>query len=235
MSTYKTTGIILKRIDYSEADRIYTILTPEGKVSAIAKGVRRLRAKLASHLELFSEIELMLAKGKNLDVITSARIKDNHSLSEDYERLRRGFLFLEMADKLSDTKETGEVYECLREGILALVDYNPEAVELAYKLRLLSVLGQSPQLDTTFDTNRKVEAGNHYNMDLVHGGLVEASGAPRGRLSPEAVKLWRLCLSREMREVVKISGIEEAARSSLPVCDSFYEYLYDIRFKAAEM
>ncbi|MEX0934602.1 MAG: DNA repair protein RecO, partial [Candidatus Saccharimonadales bacterium] len=95
-SSYKTNGIILSRRDYQEADRIYTIITPERKVSAIAKGVRKSNAKLASHLDLFAVIELMFAKGKSLDIITSARTITHVDISDDYDKLQTGFLFLEM-------------------------------------------------------------------------------------------------------------------------------------------
>lgn len=106
MPSYKTIGIILRRTNYGDADRIYTFITPaHGKVEGIAKGVRRMKAKLGSHLELFSVIELMLAKGKNLDVITSARARDSwDNLTKDYERVRRAFLFCEMVNKLTRTR-----------------------------------------------------------------------------------------------------------------------------------
>lgn len=232
MSTYKTTGIILRRRDYGEADRIFTILTPEGKVSAIAKGVRRIRAKLASHLEVFNEIDLMFARGKNLDVVTSARTCAQYALSNDYERLRTGFLFLEMADKLSDQKETEDIYLCLREALSVLESQHPKVVELAFKLKLLDVLGQRPQLETTFDSNQPVHAGTPYNFDLSHGGLLESNQEDSNALSPEAVKLWRLCLRYDISEVVKISGSQQAATDSLGVCNRFYEYMYNSRFTA---
>ncbi len=232
MSTYKTTGIILRRRDYGEADRIYTILTLEGKVSAIAKGVRRIRAKLASHLEVFSEIDLMFARGKNLDVVTSARTCTQYSLSHDYERLRTGFLFLEMADKLSDQKETENIYLCLREGLSVLETQQPKVVELAFKLKLLDVLGQKPQLETTFDSNQPVRADTSYNFDMSHGGLVEGSGEKSNSLSPEAVKLWRLCLRYNISDLARISGSQQAAIDSICICDRFYEYMYNFRFTA---
>lgn len=235
MATYKTTGIILRRHNYGEADRIYTIMTPDGKVSAIAKGVRRIRAKLASHLEVFTEIELMLAKGKNLDVITSARTHTQYALSRDYDRLRTGFLFLEMADKLSDKQQTGEVYACLREGIDALAECHPHVVELAFKLKLLTVLGQTPQTETAFDTERPLQIGTSYYFDFSRGGFSESQGHESTLLSPEAVKLWRICLRHAIHDSAKIKGVQDAASESLAVCDQFYAYMYDIRFKAKDI
>lgn len=235
MNTYKTTGIILRRHDYAEADRIYTILTPEGKVSAIAKSVRRIRAKLASHLELLTVIDLMLAPGKRLDVITSARITERYELTHDYERLWRGFLYLEMADKLTSEQQTQEVYECLYSGLTALAsDAEPVAAELAFKLRLLDALGRRPELNNVLDSGEQPREDIPYGFDRERGGLVASSGSP-DRLSPEALKLWRLCLRTDPVQAVRIGGTAGPARESISVCNRFYDYLFDVSFKATEI
>ena len=43
----RTFGYVLRRTNYGEADRILNIITPSGKISAIAKGVRKEKSKLA--------------------------------------------------------------------------------------------------------------------------------------------------------------------------------------------
>ncbi|HRQ86596.1 MAG TPA: recombination protein O N-terminal domain-containing protein, partial [Candidatus Saccharibacteria bacterium] len=47
MKTERTRAIILRRTNYGEADRILQLLTPEGRKSAIARGVRKEKSKLA--------------------------------------------------------------------------------------------------------------------------------------------------------------------------------------------
>jgi len=70
---YKTHAIVLKRINLGEADKILTLYTPNlGKLSAIAKGVRRPKSKMGGHLELLTHCSLMLARGQNLDIITQS-------------------------------------------------------------------------------------------------------------------------------------------------------------------
>jgi DNA repair protein RecO (recombination protein O) len=235
MATYKTTGIILRRHNYGEADRIYTILTPDGKISAIAKSVRRIRAKLASHLEVFTTIDFMLAEGKNLDVITGARARDQYPLSVDYQRLRTGFLFLEMADKLSQQQETEEIYACLREGLDALAIHPPPAVELAFKLRLLYALGQQPDVEVTCDSRKPLQPGATYYFDVTQGGVVEGATQAGAALTPAAVKLWRVCLRSGIHQSAGITGAQAAAEESLRICDQFYEYMYGMHFKAADI
>lgn len=73
MRTYKTKGIILSRRNFSESDRILTILTKyHGKITAIAKGVRRIKSKKAAHLDQLAYSSLVLAKGRELDLILEA-------------------------------------------------------------------------------------------------------------------------------------------------------------------
>ncbi|MFA6492884.1 MAG: DNA repair protein RecO, partial [Patescibacteria group bacterium] len=70
---YKTRGIILKRTNLNEADRILTIFTENnGRIKAVAKGIRKTLSKLAGHLELFCLTDFVIAEGRNLDTITAA-------------------------------------------------------------------------------------------------------------------------------------------------------------------
>src|SRR5438045_828289 len=104
MAFYKTTGIVLRRMNLGEADRIITILTRDhGKVRAVAKGVRRIKSRMAGHLELFGAVELMFAEGRNLDIITSARLmRSAELLSDTPKTLGYAFLLTEMLDRLID-------------------------------------------------------------------------------------------------------------------------------------
>lgn len=71
--TYKTRGIVLRKTKLAEKDLIVTVLDESGSlVRAVAKGARRPGGSYAARLELFSAVDLMLAQGRNLDVITSA-------------------------------------------------------------------------------------------------------------------------------------------------------------------
>src|SRR5437667_11388188 len=73
LGTYRDRAVVLRKLDYGEADRIYTLLTrSHGKVGAIAKGVRKSTSRLAAALQLFARIDVLLASGRNLDVIAQA-------------------------------------------------------------------------------------------------------------------------------------------------------------------
>ncbi len=70
---YRTDSVVLRRQDLGEADRIVTIFTPGyGKLRAVAKGVRKPSSRKAGHLEPLARSNLLIAKGRELDIITQA-------------------------------------------------------------------------------------------------------------------------------------------------------------------
>src|SRR5918992_2041651 len=73
---WKTRAIVLSHFDLGEADRIVTLLTPEvGKVRAIAKGVRRQKSRIGGSVEPFAELDIVLARGRNLDIVTQVSVR----------------------------------------------------------------------------------------------------------------------------------------------------------------
>ena len=75
MRTYKTLALIIKRTNFSEADRILTVFTKDqGKIRVLAKGVRRITSKRGGNVELFNLTEITLHEGKNFDLLTEAQV-----------------------------------------------------------------------------------------------------------------------------------------------------------------
>src|SRR5215470_16029827 len=79
---YRIEAVIVRRSDFGEADRLLTIITPQGKRRVVAKGARKTNSRLAGHIELFTHTTLLLAVGRNLDIVTQSAIL--HS----FDRLR---------------------------------------------------------------------------------------------------------------------------------------------------
>ena len=147
---YRTEAIILRRSDYGEADRILTLYTPRfGKRRAIAKGVRKTTSRLAGHIELFTRVQLMLAEGRNLDIVTQAQIiAPYRDLRLDLERISYAYYIAELLDKLT-TDEEGQspAYALLAETLDALdTAPRPELAVRRFELRLLTLIGYRPYL-----------------------------------------------------------------------------------------
>jgi len=110
---YDTEGVVLRRTDFGEADRILTIFTPaHGKVRAIAKGVRRTTSRKAGHLELFTRTQLLLATGRELDIVTQAEARERlESLTRDVWRGAAAWYITELIDRfLADADPHPRLY-----------------------------------------------------------------------------------------------------------------------------
>src|SRR3546814_9324179 len=104
MPLYRAEAVVLRTHKLGEADRIISLLTREhGLVRAVAKGVRRTTSRWGSRLEPFTHVDLQLAEGRNLDVITQAETIDQFSsrLGMDYERYTAGTGMPEPAERLA--------------------------------------------------------------------------------------------------------------------------------------
>jgi DNA repair protein RecO (recombination protein O) len=229
MPTYQTNGIVIGRTNFAEADRIIRFLTPEhGKVSAVAKGVRRIKSRAAGHLELFGEVSLMLASGRNLDVVTSARlIWYPHNVSQTYDRLGLAFLMAKAVDKLTEPGHAQpKLYALLKEGLETVDQTEPGPLpELWFKLRLLEVLGYRPELASCLTCGRHQEDLT-YSFDAERGGIVCQDDRTAGALpiSTRAIKLWRLSSDYGFAAVSQITDAKSLAADTLASCDAFYEF-----------
>lgn len=147
---YRTEAVILRRMDYGEADRILTLYTPHyGKLRVIAKGVRKMTSRLAGHLELFMRTQLMLATGRTFDVVTSAQIIEPYKqLHEDLNRVSHAYYVAELLDKLTvDDEENRPAYDLLVVALRALDQTTvPDLVVRYYELHLLGFMGYRPHL-----------------------------------------------------------------------------------------
>jgi DNA repair protein RecO (recombination protein O) len=228
MPTYQTTGFVLKRHNFGEADRIITFFTNDrGKVRAVAKGVRRITSKFGGHLEVFGEVQLMLAVGKNLDVVTSARLQQGfENLSQNYSALSYAYLIGDMTDKLTvEDQALPVVYKLLAECFGRLeAGEGDDLFELYFKLRLLDALGYRPELDDCVVCGQAGQGDYQFSDEL--GGVLHMrckSGVATA-ISLNQIKLWRLIYHNPLSQIRKLGGVEKAAGEGLGLCDRFYEF-----------
>lgn len=150
MRTYKTEGIILKRSNYGEADRILTVFTKHyGKIKVLAKGVRRIKSRRGPNVELFNWVTLFLHKGKNFDLLSEAEVKNSFPcLKRDLCKVAVAYQFCEMVDGLCPEKqEHGMVFDYLIEA-LSGVSSGPSVQSnliADFELNLLQELGYWPR------------------------------------------------------------------------------------------
>lgn len=171
---YRTEALILRRSDFGEADRLITLATPAGRRRVIAKGIRKTTSKLAGHLELFTHASLLIAVGRNLDVITQSQTIEAHPrLRAELERLSCAYYLAELYDRFTEEEEENRpLFDLLVHSFAALdVSNNPDLIVRAFELRLLHVAGYRPHLHHCAACNdRLTEEADRFSPSM--GGVL---------------------------------------------------------------
>lgn len=199
-----TTGIVLSRTDFQEADRILTILTPtQGKLKVIAKGVRRPRSKLAGGIELLSVSDLTVLPGRGeLGTLISSRLVTHYgTIVQDIQRTMLAYDLLKRINRVTEDAAGEEYFLILQRTLAALNDkeFSAELVELWFTMQLLSVTGHLPNLQTDSE-GQKLAADQKYLFDFDHMAFRGQSGGP---FTPNHIKLLRLSYAAEDPFVLK--------------------------------
>ena len=143
--TYKALGVVLRQINFGEADRLLTVFTKQyGKLRLMAKGVRKTTSRKRGHLEVFSHASLACVTGKNIDLITEAETINHYPfLGKNLNRVRIAYLFAELIDQLTaENQENQEVYYLLNEAFSQLNSLKaPQDLIINFEKKLLQSLG----------------------------------------------------------------------------------------------
>lgn len=153
LRVYRTDGIILRRSDWGEADRLVTLFTPGfGKLRVVAPGARKPQSRKSGHLELFTHGTYVLARGRTFDKLTQAETRDYFpGFRESLDRITCAALAAEFADRfLQEHDENAPFYDLLLQTLAILNDptRSPDPlIALRYfEVRALGLLGYQPQV-----------------------------------------------------------------------------------------
>jgi DNA repair protein RecO (recombination protein O) len=232
---YASEALVLRRTDFGEADRILTLFTPTyGKVRAIAKGVRRTTSRLAGHLEPFTRTQLLLATGRDLDIVTQAEARERlDALRADLWHATGAWYAAELVDRfLEEADPHPRLYALFVETLRRLeagAKLQPRDILRSwlglryFELRLLDELGFRPNLHhcTGCDTPLRPEE-NGYSAEM-GGALCPSCGRySQRRLSLHALKILRLLQTTEWEALPRLrlepslqAEIEGVLQSSL--------------------
>src|ERR1700728_4279498 len=151
---YRDDGVVLRTQKLGEADRIVTLLTRQnGRVRAVAKGVRRTKSRFGARLEPFTHVDVLIHPGRSLDVITQAEVIRPYGapLAGDYPRYTAGTAMLETAERFTPMEKEPALRQLLLliGGLRALggAEHDSPLVLDAFLLRSLAVAGYAPALE----------------------------------------------------------------------------------------
>lgn len=237
MATIKTKGIIIKRINLGEADRILTIITQDrGKIRAIAKGSRKSNAKLSGFLEMFRYNDCLIAEGRNLDIITSAQTIDTlHGISRDLRSVALAYYIAEMVDRLvEETQEVDGIFDLtfLVLNEISKGDLNLDLLKSFFEINILSLLGLHPELNYCVECRKSVSEGC---FSFSMGGLLcdehSNSDPVSMKLTNQEIGNLKSLLAKEVGDI----HLEEESLSKITqVCSNFLDYILDRELRTKE-
>jgi len=233
--TYRDEAVVLRTHKLGEADRIITMLSRRrGKIRAVAKGVRRTTSKFGARLEPFSRVDLQLAIGHTLDVITQVESLDafGEPLTDDYPAYTAGQVMLETADRLvvEESEPAVQQYLLLVGALRALNQGTsdgrrpPTLILDSYLLRALAVAGYAPSFS---DCARCGVAGPHRAFSPALGGAVCERCRPAGasRPAPETLALLGALLEGRWRDTRQVP--DRVARETSGITAAFVAWHLD--------
>lgn len=219
MKTIRTKAIVLRRTNYGEADRIVQFITPEGRRSVMARGVRREKSKLAGGIELFAVSDVVIGEGKGeLGVLTSAKLESFYrNILKDYERLQFGYEAVRLVARASEMIDEPEWFEVLAEVMAGLdvLTIPLPLIKVWFYGRYSSLLGH--ELNLQLDSEgAPLRADATYRYDSAEQGLREVTG---GEIGGDHIKALRLITTRPLAVLVQVSGIAAVLPDALRVVE----------------
>lgn len=150
MNDYLTTlAVILRAMDYKEADQLLTVYTrTKGKITVLAKGIKKNASKLRGSLQLFSLTELTLVFGKTFPIVINAQYENNFAvIRSDFTRMSYASYYAELLDQLLVSDEQDETLFLLIVQTMNLLSYiDPWLATKVLEIRLLAHLGYTMEL-----------------------------------------------------------------------------------------
>jgi len=229
---------VLRERDYAEADRILTLLTPGGKVTVMAKGVRRPTSRKTGHLGLFNRAEIMLAQGRNMDLVTQAQaLEVFEELWHDLLRFTYACYAAELVDRFVPEDEgSSDLYDLLVSALRWFSTGDDLRLWCRYfELSLLRQTGYAPSLHRCVVCEGDLLAETNY-FDLAQGGLacprcgMQIPGARPVSLS--AQKVLRYLDSRDMASVGMLSLRESSQREIETLMHAVLQYTLERELKS---
>lgn len=215
---YNYTGIILEKYDVGETDRIYTIYTLEaGKIRAIAKGVKRARAKLAGNLENFTLSNISVAKRLGTGRITGSIVENNFShLKNNLGLLEKSFKAEKIFNRLVGAEEKDEkIFNLIVEYLNAMNSHKkdfrasviPDLITQGFIFKLFNFLGYKIEADACVKCGNLLSRNGNY-FSAKQGGVLcgncSVHSKNKIKISANTIKIIRVFSRNSLNSLAKL-------------------------------
>lgn len=227
--TYRVRALVLKRTKLGESDVICTLLAKDGsQIRAVAKGARKPSSHFASRLEVFSSCDLLLVKGRSLDIVKEARLyESNASLRTSLERSEAASPIVELLERATlGALESPQLYPLSMKALSYLCSCDLEqtlTISSAHLIKAVSFLGFKPELHECIGCGsaaflQEEGAANHaVAFSCIDGGVVCNACKPAFETNtyPQSLITWLDALLYSDFETIASFTLDRATQISL--------------------
>ena len=201
-------GYVLRRTNYAEADRILNLITPQGKISAIAKGVRKEKSKLAGGIEMFtlSNYNIYLGRGE-FGVITSVKMQKYYdNIIKNFTKMELAAMMLKKISRTAENSDSSEYFEIIDQSLASLdMGDDDELTESWFLMRLGKAAGEEINLYRDAD-GEKLNPELRYFWNTGENSFVLHDS---GEFGANEIKMLRLLLTTDLNVVKRVKTTPE--------------------------
>jgi len=234
--TFNIKALILNRKPFSEdGSRVTAYSENLGKLDLVARGTKKIKSKLAGHLEPISLVEIMVVRGKQYNYIGAAVSRESYAnIKNNFDKIKAAGEVIKVFNLIIKFGESDQnIFLLLKDyfnfldGASAKTDYDLFVQLFIFKL--LIKLGHRPELYSCVNCRKKISpSGNKF--DLARGGLVCAKCSGHNQfmqltISDDCIKLLRLADKYDFNKLVKIKVNKKIEREIANIISSFLNYL----------
>jgi DNA repair protein RecO (recombination protein O) len=241
---YRLEGVVLNRRDHGEADRVVRLLTVEGSVDLLAKGIRKPRSRKAGHLELFAKTQVLVSRVTgSWDIVSQAEaVQVRAHLQEDFRLGTYARYVAELAMRFFEGEADPQLY-ALVDDVFARLDkcVAPELLTRWYEQQVLALAGFRPEWGVCVGERAndlchaplRPRADDHepYGLDLERGGAVchecfasDAREHTVRPLSPSALSWLQALQRRSFDDVTQFALPERTAKELAQAMEQYIAY-----------
>jgi DNA repair protein RecO (recombination protein O) len=238
----KTKAIVLRTVNYGEADRIVTFYTYDfGKLTGIAKGARQSQKRFANILEPISYLHMIFYRKSRdtMAIIESCDILRHYdSIRSSLEKTLLASYLLDLTNHFTVEDKKGVHLFTLLEDFLSAIEGKPlnDCLPRLFELRLLKLMGYQPALDSCMKCRNPVQNGNHYHFSVHDGGLICSScystGVTAITISASTIRTLMMGMHFEPSQMDSLAFSASAADESRGMLNAFISHLLGRELKS---
>lgn len=240
MGLLKTSGIIIKALDYKENDKLIWIYTEHyGKISAVAKGSKRSKSDLFSITLPLCYGDYLLFKGKGMCRLSEGKMRNSfQGLLNNLEKLTYSSYLCELIDIATEDEEKN--FALYKEFVTAIYLLDTDALDYelltrAFELKLLRATGHGLNFDTCVNCKKKLQSSNYINLRYFGGVCDECEKTNGIFVSKPSFSALRFLNNATLDKVYRVNLNDDMKAEIFKVTQSIISNNYARRPKSLDM